>query len=67
LAGWPAVPNRPALGSFEDWDRLVAGALVFAGGGDIVSLMDKTRMADPERDDLAEVLRMLEGIDATGQ
>jgi hypothetical protein len=59
------VRGRAALGSFEDWDRLVAGALVFAGGGDIVSLMDKTRSADPERDDLAELLRMLEGVGAT--
>ena len=65
LAGWPAVPGRAALGSFEDWDRLVAGAITFAGGGDIVSLMDKTRVVDPERADLAEVLRMLEGIGAT--
>lgn len=65
LAGSPTVPGRPALGSFEDWDRLVAGAIAFAGGSDIVTLLDKTRMADPERDDLAEVLRMLEGIGAT--
>jgi hypothetical protein len=28
-------------------------------------LLDKTRAADPERDSLAEVLRMLEGIGAT--
>ena len=65
LAGWPAVPGRAALGSFEEWDRLVAGAIVFAGGSDVVTLLDKTRAADPERDDLAEVLRMLEGIGAT--
>ena len=65
LAGWPAVPGRTALGSFEEWDRLVAGAIVFAGGSDVVTLLDKTRAADPERDDLAEVLRMLEGIGAT--
>jgi hypothetical protein len=64
LAGWPAAPDRPALGSFEDWDRLVAGAIIFAGGSDIVTLLDRTRAADPERDDLAEVLRMLEGIGA---
>ena len=65
LAGWPAVPDRTALGSFEEWDRLVAGAIVFAGGTDVVTLLDKTRAADPERDELAEVLRMLEGIGAT--
>jgi hypothetical protein len=41
------------------------GALVFAGGSDIATLLDKTRAADPERDDLGEVLRMLEGIGAT--
>ena len=60
----PAVPGRAALGSFEEWDRLVAGAIAFAGGSDVVTLLDKTRAADPERDDLAEVLRMLEGIGA---
>ena len=65
LASWPTVPGRAALGSFEDWDRFVAGAIVFAGGADIVTLLDKTRTADPERDDLAEVLRMLVGIGAT--
>jgi hypothetical protein len=65
LAGWPAAPDRTALGSFEEWDRLVAGAIVFAGGRDIVALLDKTRAADPERDELAEVLHMLEGIGAT--
>lgn len=65
LARWPTVPNRPALGSFEDWDRFVAGAIVFAGGSDVVTLLDKTRAADPERDDLAEVLRMLEDLGAT--
>jgi putative DNA primase/helicase len=65
LAGWPPVPGRAALGSFEDWDRLVAGAIVYAGGADIVTLLAKTRLADPERDDLAEVLKMLEGTGAT--
>jgi hypothetical protein len=65
LAGWPAVPGRAELGSFEGWDRLVAGAIVFADGSDIVTLLDKTRAADPERDGLAEVLRMLEDIGAT--
>ena len=65
LAGWPAAPDRATLGSFEEWDRFVAGAIVFAGGSDIVALLDKTREADPERDELAEVLHMLEGIGAT--
>ena len=65
LAGWPAVPGRAELGSFEDWDRLVAGAIAFAGGADIVALLERTRAADPERDSLAEVLRMLQGVGAT--
>jgi hypothetical protein len=64
LAGWPQIDGRALLGSFEDWDRLVASAIVFAGGADIVELMDKTRAADPERDGLAEVLTMLIGIGA---
>jgi hypothetical protein len=67
LAGWPAVPGRAELGSFEDWDGLVAGAIVYAGGADIVSLLEKTRAADPERDSLAEVLRMLQGVGADEQ
>ena len=65
LASWPTVPGRAALGTFEEWDHFVAGAIVFAGGADIITLLDKTRTADPERDDLAEILRMLVGIGAT--
>jgi putative DNA primase/helicase len=64
LAGWPQIEGRALLGSFEDWDRLVAGAIAFAGGADIVELMEKTRTTDPERDGLAEVLAMLKGIGA---
>ena len=64
LAEWPKIDGRAALGSFEDWDRLVAGAIAFAGGPDIVKLMDKTRATDPERDGLAEVLDMLKGLGA---
>lgn len=64
LAGWPQVEGRAALGSFEDWDRLVADAIVFAGGADIVELMEKTRRTDPERDGLSEVLAMLVGLGA---
>ena len=64
LAGWPQVEGRAPLGSFEDWDRLVASAIVYAGGADIVELMEKTRATDPERDGLAEVLLMLIGIGA---
>ncbi len=64
LAGWPHIEDRALLGSFEDWDRLVAAAIVFAGGTDIVELMEKTRATDPERDGLAEVLAMLKGIGA---
>jgi hypothetical protein len=64
LADWPQIEGRALLGSFEDWDRLVASAIVFAGGADIVKLMEKTRATDPERDGLAEVLAMLRGIGA---
>lgn len=64
LADWPKIEDRASLGSFEEWDRLVASAIVFAGGDDIVELMEKTRATDPERDNLAEVLDMLKGIGA---
>jgi hypothetical protein len=64
LVDWPQIKGRALLGSFEDWDRLVASAIVFAGGADIVELMEKTRATDPERDGLAEVLAMLQGIGA---
>ena len=64
LAGWPKIEDRAALGSFEEWDRLVASAIVFAGGADVVELMEKTRAADPERDNLSEVLVMLRGVGA---
>ena len=66
LDGWPRVAGRGGLGSFEDWDRLVCGALVFAGAPDILTLLEKTRTVDPERGRLVEVLRVLQGIGATG-
>jgi putative DNA primase/helicase len=65
LAGWPGVPGRAALGSYEKWDRLVCGALVFAGAADLCSLLEKTRTVDPERGRLVEVLHVLVGIGAT--
>ena len=64
LAGWPQIKGRAALGSFEDWDRFVPSAIVFAGGADIVELMEKTRTTDPERDGPAEMLAMLKGVGA---
>lgn len=62
LAGRPPVPGRAVLGSFEDWDRIVCGALVFAGAPDILNLLDKTRTVDPERARLSKVLRVLAGV-----
>jgi hypothetical protein len=62
LEGRPQVPGRSVLGSFEDWDRLVSGALVFAGAPDPLVLLDKTRTADPERNRLGEVLRVLKAL-----
>lgn len=38
VAGRPSVGVAP-LGSFEDWSRLVAGAIVFAGGHDVTQCM----------------------------
>jgi hypothetical protein len=64
LAGRPSVLARGSFGNFEQWDRLVAGAIVYAGGHDPVKLLEKIRTADPEREGLAEVLGMLEGIGA---
>lgn len=65
LAGRPAVPGRPVLGSFEDWDRRVCGALVFAGAPDPLTLLERTRTVDPERGRLAELLHVLVGVGAT--
>ena len=64
LAGRPGVEERGSFGNFEAWDRLVAGAIVYAGGNDPVKLLEKIRVADPEREGLGEVLHMLDGIGA---
>jgi putative DNA primase/helicase len=51
LRGWICAAEKPpmptALGSFEDWSRIVRNALIWLGEDDPVEVMEETRGKDP--------------------
>jgi putative DNA primase/helicase len=59
LAGAPA-PIRPALGSFEQWDRLVCGCLTWLELPDPVETQRDIRGDDPETTSAAALFEALE-------
>jgi hypothetical protein len=66
VAGAPA-PGRPAFGSFEAWDRLVCGCLVWLGLPDPLDTQIGIRADDPEAVNTAVLLEALESaFAATG-
>jgi hypothetical protein len=48
-ADYPRESVRPLLGSFEEWDRLVVGTLLWCGYGDPVSTQKLIYLNDPMR------------------
>jgi hypothetical protein len=56
LAGKPDVLSRPALGSFEEWDRLVCGCLIWCGYADPVMTQSAVEESDPELEANLELL-----------
>lgn len=56
LAGKPWTAQRPALGSFEVWDRLVCGCLLWCGYSDPVGTRDQVIESDPQREADLELL-----------
>jgi hypothetical protein len=56
VAGSPKH-DRPAKGSFEAWDRLVRGAIIWAGGADPIGGTE--RMRESADDDVDEQRRLL--------
>jgi hypothetical protein len=56
VAGRPDVLDRPVLGSFEAWDKLVCGCLVWAGYADPVKSQGVVEESDPEREANLELL-----------
>lgn len=56
LAGKPDVLKRPLLGSFEEWDSLICGTLVWCGYADPVETQAYVSGSDPERDRIRELL-----------
>jgi hypothetical protein len=57
IAGSPSCGTSP-LGSFEEWDATVRGAVFFATGNDCLSTQRKAALDSPER---LQKLAMLEG------
>lgn len=54
VAGRP--PQRPPLGSFEDWSRTVRDALLWLGCADPVGSMEEGRRSDPKLAQLTVIL-----------
>ncbi len=66
LAGRPATVKP--IGSFEVWSRLVASAVVWAGGEDVTqAVIDPTTDDDPEKNGLRSLLASWHTIDLSGQ
>jgi len=57
-AGMPNRLQRPLLGSFEQWDRLISGCLVWLGFADPVATMALVEASDSEREADLELLRV---------
>ena len=63
-------PNPPApWGAFEDWSRIVRGAVIFAGGNDPYNTREVLTASDPQKGVMAVFLKALsehpEGLTAT--
>jgi putative DNA primase/helicase len=57
-AGRPTEAGKGALGSFEEWDRIVRGAVYFATAADCLTTQRRAYQEGPER---ADKLALLEG------
>ncbi|MCC0024425.1 MAG: hypothetical protein H6874_09405 [Hyphomicrobiaceae bacterium] len=57
VAGRPGVEDLDAFGRFEDWSNLVRGALVWLGEPDPCATREALDAIDPERDNLAALMR----------
>ena len=56
LAGYPDVV--PAIGSYDDWSRVVRSPLVWLGCADPADSMEAAREDDPELSELREILTL---------
>lgn len=59
VAGRPKPAGHTALGSFEDWDDLVRGALLWLGQPDPLASQDNLQQEDEERENLDALLMAL--------
>lgn len=63
LAGCPAPkPGLKPFGGFEEWSRIVRGALVWLGEPDPCQTRDRAIDDDPEREDLSRLLAGLVSV-----
>ncbi len=67
-AGCPLPDDLRALGSFEDWSRVVRGAVMWVGLPDPCSTRDGLEVvADAEKEMLTDLLEAIELYDPTGK
>lgn len=64
LRGWVAAGGlkgapAPSIGTFERWSRLVAGAISWASGTNILKFFAETTNEDPERAAMLSVVRLM--------
>ena len=60
---WP--DDKRHLGSFEEWSKLIRGALIWTGCADPVASMDKVRDADPLLSEFRDVVAQWQDIIGT--
>jgi hypothetical protein len=61
-AGRPGVSELEPFARFEDWSNLIRGALVWLDEPDPLSTRDAVVAIDPERENLAALLRAWEAV-----
>jgi hypothetical protein len=67
VAGQPQPAGLRPLGSFEAWSRLIAGAIVWAGGADVLlAVADGTGDGDPEKGAVRALLAGWQRLDGAG-
>ena len=62
VAGKPRQQDRGRLGSFETWDELIVGCLLWCGYADPTHTRDDIQTDNPERDEMLMILESWYGL-----
>ena len=67
LAGYPGAKDLTPFNGFEDWSKVVRGALVWLGKADPVATIKVARAEDPQRMERIAFLEALAGVFGYGK